>query len=82
MDPASFDGNVRVRYAGTSATDSGAEEPAFETAYRGRNRVLEIRLVDVELERFRSVQVDLLEGITASDGEPLAAWSLSFFTGG
>ena len=57
-------------------TDSGAEEPAFETAYRGRNRVLEIRL-DVELERFRSVQVDLLEGITASDGEPLAAWSLS-----
>lgn len=81
MDPASFDGNVRVRYAGTSATDSGAEEPAFETAYRGRNRVLEIRL-DVELERFRSVQVDLLEGITASDGEPLAAWSLSFFTGG
>ena len=81
MDPDSFDGNVRVRYAGPSTTDSGAEEPAFEAAYRGRNRVLEIRL-DVELERFRSVQVDLLEGITASDGEPLAAWSLAFFTGG
>jgi hypothetical protein len=80
MDPDSFDGNVRVRYGGTSATDSGAEEPVFETAYRGRNRVLEIRL-DVELERFRSVQVDLLEGIAASDGVPLAAWSLSFFTG-
>ena len=81
MDPDSFDGNVRVRYAGPSATDSGTEEPVLETAYRGRNRVLEIRL-DVELERFRSVQVDLLEGITASDGEPLAAWSLAFFTGG
>ena len=80
MDPDSFDGNVRVRYAGQSANDSGAEAPAFETAYRGRNRVLEIRL-DVELERFRSVQVDLLEGITASDGEPLPPWSLSFFTG-
>ncbi|MCY4660828.1 MAG: Ig-like domain-containing protein [Acidobacteria bacterium] len=81
MDPDSFEGNVRVRYGGPSATDAGPEAPAFEAAYRGRNRVLEIRL-DVELERFRSVRVDLLEGITASDGEPLAAWSLAFFTGG
>ena len=81
MDPDSFDGNVRVRYAGPPATDSAAEVPTFETAYRGRNRVLEIRL-DAELDRFRSVQVDLLEGIAASDGEPLEAWSLSFFTGG
>ena len=81
MDPDSFDGNVRLRYAGPAATDSGAEELVFETAYRGRNRVLEIRL-DAELERFRSVQVDLLDGINASDGEPLAAWSLTFFTGG
>ena len=80
MNPDSFEGNVRVRYLGAPAADAGAEEPAFETAYRGRNRVLEIRL-DLELERFRSVQVDLLDGISASDGEPLAPWSLSFFTG-
>ena len=79
MDPDSFDGTVRVRYA-EAADDSGAEELAFETAYRGRNRVLEIRLED-ELERFRSVEVELLEGITASDGEPLPPWSLGFFTG-
>lgn len=81
MDPDSFEGNVRVRYLGAPAADAVTEEPVIETAYRGRNRVLEIRL-DFELERFRSVQVDLLEGISASDGEPLAPWSLSFFTGG
>lgn len=80
MDPDSFDGQVRVRYGGAAADDSGPAELTFETVYRGRNRVLEIRL-DVDLDRFRSVQVDLLEGITASDGEPLPPWSLSFFTG-
>ena len=80
MDPDSFEGNVRIRYAGGAAGGAGADAPAFEIAYRGRNRVLEIRL-DEELDRFRSVQVDLLDGVTASDGTPLPPWSLSFFTG-
>ena len=43
MDPDSFDGNVRVRYAGPSADGDEADGPAFETTYRGRNRVLELR---------------------------------------
>ncbi len=81
MDPDSFEGRVQIRYAGGTADVSEAQAPTFEAAYRGRNRVLEIRL-DAELDRFRAVQVDLLEGITASDGAPLPPWSLSFFTGG
>ena len=82
MDPDSFDGQVRVRYArpGGPAADAGAEDLPLELAYRGRNRVLEIRF-EHELERFRSVVVELLDGVTANDGTPLPPWTLSFFVG-
>ncbi len=80
MDGESFEGHVQVRYTGVTPPGSDAEI-TFELSYRGRNRVLEIRF-DQELERFRNVYVDLLDGITASDGSPLPPWSLSFFVGG
>ena len=83
MDPDSFDGQVRVAYTrpGSTEVDADATDILFELAYRGRNRVLEIRF-DRELERFRSVTVELLEGVTANDGTPLPPWTLSFFVGG
>ncbi len=83
MDPDSFDGQVRVVYTrpGGTGIDSGGGDILFELAYRGRNRVLEIRF-DQELERFRSVTVELLDGVTANDGTPLPPWTLSFFVGG
>ena len=83
MDPDSFDGEVRVAYSGPGGArvDTGADDILFELAYRGRNRVLEIRF-EQELERFRSVTVELLDGVTANDGTPLPAWTLSFFIGG
>lgn len=83
MDPDSFDGQVRVVYTRPGGTEADAAAPdiLFELAYRGRNRVLEIRL-DQELERFRSVTVTLLDGVTANDGTPLPPWALSFFVGG
>ena len=82
MDPDSFDGQVRVRYArpGGPEVDAGAEDVPLELAYRGRNRVLEIRF-EHELERFRSVVVELLDGVTANDGTPMPPWTLSFFVG-
>ena len=83
MDPESFIGRVRVSYPqgapGVVSLDgSGGLE--LETAYRGRNRVLEIRLA-APLAPFTPLQVDLFDGITASDGAELAPWSLSFFSG-
>ena len=83
MDPDSCGGQVRVAYARPGATEPDADAAGilFELAYRGRNRVLEIRFVQ-ELERFRSVVVELLEGVTANDGTPLPPWTMSFFTGG
>ena len=83
MDPESFDGQVRVAYTrpGGAGIDADAEEIPFELAYRGRNRVLEIRF-DRELERFRSVTVELFDGVTANDGTAMPPWTLSFFVGG
>lgn len=84
MDPASFAGRVGVAYA-TGGAPGGAEPSAagiaFETAYRARNRVLEIRFEEA-LDPFRTLDVHLLDGITATDGQPLPPWALSFFVGG
>ena len=86
MDPDSFDARVAVSYGGPAPPGAGAGGGAadaigFEAAYRPRNRVLEIRF-DAELQQFRTLDVRLLDGITATDGMPLAAWTLSFFVGG
>jgi hypothetical protein len=34
------------------------------------------------LERFRTVKVELLEGIVGTDAQPLKAWTLTFALGG
>ena len=82
MDPESFEGSVSVSYAGVPSVGAEGTAPiTFHVEYLGRNRVLEIRFEE-ELEQYRSLTVELLEGISASDGVPLPPWSLSFFTGG
>ncbi len=79
MNAASFEGRVRVSYVGGG--DPLPPPPAFTATYRPAVRALEIRFA-APLERFHTVRVELLEGITASDGLPLAPWSLTFTLGG
>ena len=84
MDPASFEGRVRVRYQPPQSpdpADPNLQVDSFEIEYRGRNRVLEIRFNE-ELERFRTLTVELQDGIAASDGAALQPWTLSFFVSG
>ena len=82
MDAASFEGRVRVNYP----TPTGNQVPAdlsplvFEVAYRGLNRVLEIRFAE-PLVMFQTINVELIAGVVASDGATLEPWSLSFFVG-
>ncbi len=57
------------------------EAVTFQLAYRPRNRVLEI-MFDEELDRYRMLDVTLLDGISATDGAELDRWTLSFFIGG
>jgi hypothetical protein len=84
IDPATFKGRVRVRIMDPSGVGSEpAELPSsgFATQYQAAKRVLEIKFVS-ELEAARKVQVDLLEGINGTDGQPLAPWTLTFNTAG
>jgi hypothetical protein len=86
IDAASFKGRVRVTYrsqaeTGAAAVESTAEEAPFTTQYQAGNRMLEIRLTR-PLERFRTVQVELLEGIQGTDEQALPPWTLTFETGG
>jgi len=82
MDPASFQELVRVSYP-QDASGNLTEDSSpllFEMEYRGLNRVLEIRFIN-PLLLFRTVNVNLLAGVMASDGAVLAPWSLSFVVG-
>lgn len=78
MEPSSFAGRVRVIYV--TAGESLPPVPRFEVRYGDEKRSLEITFGG-PLERLQPVRIELLDGITARDGQPLAPWSLTFTTG-
>ena len=49
--------------------------------YDGGSRVLDIGFAH-PLERFRTMKVELLEGLVGTDGAPLTPWTLTFSLGG
>ena len=79
MKAESFRDRVRVGYLGGQAGETPAP-PAFTARYRDEGRVLEIRFGQ-PLERFRTVRIELVEGIESLDGVPLAPWTLTFSVG-
>jgi hypothetical protein len=84
IDPATIKGHVRVHYLDTPTVQRGEPKtPAaeFTTEYHGLNRVLEIKFAN-PLERFRTVKVELLDGILGTDEQPLKPWTLTFAVGG
>lgn len=82
MEARTFRDRVRVAYTGAAPPRAPATPPAFTFQYNDGTRSLEIRF-NTPLDRFRSVKIDLLEGIaSAVDNQPLVPWSLTFTTGG
>jgi hypothetical protein len=84
IDPATLKGKIRVRYLEAQSVERGEPvTPAaeFTSQYNGANRVVELRFAK-PLERFRTIKVDLLEGILGTDGQPLKPWTLTFSVGG
>jgi Bacterial Ig-like domain len=84
LDPATLKGRVRAHYLESQTVERGGPTtPTVDlaTQYSGANRVLEIRF-SKPLERFRTLKVDLLDGILGSDGQPLKPWTLTFSIGG
>ena len=81
MDPRSLRDRVKVSYVPSGAGGSPTPPPpAFTAKYIDAAHALEITF-EQPLERFQQVKVELLEGITALDGQPLKPWSLMFTTG-
>jgi Bacterial Ig-like domain len=84
IDPQSLKGRVNVSYLGAQSSERGEPQPPGITAqlrYDPGNRVLSIGF-SAPLERFRTVNVELVDGITGTDGAPLKPWRLTFSLGG
>jgi hypothetical protein len=83
VDPATFKGRIRVSYANPPEGGAAAAlaPTAFTTEYRAFNRVLELNFKE-PFERFRTLKVELLEGILGADQQPVKPWALTFLLGG
>ena len=82
MDPKTFAGHVKVSYGGAVPQGAPAVPPNFAVRYNEGTRALEIRFAS-PLDRFRTVKIELGEGILSNiDNGPLAPFTLTFTTGG
>jgi hypothetical protein len=84
INPATLKNNVRVGYDEAETKARGGSETSiadFTTRYLPANRVLEIRFAK-PLETFRTLHIELREGILGTDQQPLEPWKLTFTTGG
>jgi hypothetical protein len=74
---ATLTNHIRVNYVGGDSAPS----IAFKTTYDAATRAIQIAFTS-PLVPYRTVKVELLEGILAFDGAPLKPWSLTFSAGG
>jgi hypothetical protein len=82
LEQESLKGRVRAAYLGAAPGPDGQPSTlALRTQYDPGRRALEIAFAE-SLEPFRTVRVELLEGIVGTDGAPLEPWSLTFSVGG
>jgi hypothetical protein len=78
LTEATLAGRVRASYVGAPA---GIESPTLKTTYDAANRAIEIKF-DKPLEPFRTVKIEILEGVTAFDSGIFAPWALTYTVGG
>jgi hypothetical protein len=84
LDQATLKGRIKAHYLESQSAERGEPvTPAvdFTFQYAPANRVLELKFTK-PLERFRTLKIDLLDGILGTDSQPLKAWTLSFSLGG
>jgi hypothetical protein len=82
--PATLKNQIRIGYDASETQARGGVAPAaveFTTQYIAAKRVLEIRPTK-PLERFRTIQIELTNGILGTDQQSLVPWTLKFVTGG
>jgi hypothetical protein len=77
LNEPSLMGHLRVSYVGAPPDSS----LAFQTTYDAANRALVLKMTQ-PFEPFRTVKVELLDGIKAFDGAPVTPWTVTFSVGG
>lgn len=78
LDASSLDGHFQLAYESAD----GAREPiAFSVSYTAANRGVALTAAE-PLAPFRTVVVEVLDGVTAFDGTPATPFTLRFTTGG
>ena len=81
LDPDTIAGQIRVSYVGPAqATEPQPASLVFEHTYDAGTRAIEITFTQPP-DRFQTVQVELLEGLTTFNGAPVSPWTLTFSTG-
>jgi hypothetical protein len=77
LNESSIAGNIKVTYLGQQG-DGGLE---FKSSYDAANRAIQISFAK-PLEPFRTVRVELLDGLKGFDGAPFKPWTVTFSVGG
>jgi hypothetical protein len=75
LNESSLAGNIRVTYVGVEGSVD------FKSAYDGANRAIQITFPK-PLEPYRTIRIDLLDGIKGFDGAPFKPWTVTFSVGG
>ena len=80
LNPASLTGQIRVSYIGGPTADTPAPLE-FQHTYDAATRAVAITFTR-PLDGFRTIRVELLEGVRTFDGAPIKPWTLTFSLGG
>ena len=81
IDPKTIPGNIRVTYVGVAPT-AAAEAPTvqFDATYDAGTRAIQLKFAQ-PLDGFRTVRIEVLEGLKAFDGAAVMPWMLMFSVG-
>ena len=81
IDAQTIKGHLRVTYLDAPGDPPTASTVEFKADYGSVSRVIELKF-DKPLERFRTVKVEILEGLLGTDQQPVKPWALTFAIGG
>jgi hypothetical protein len=79
IEPPSINGKVRLGYVGGSPI-APEDLPKVDIGYDVATHAVQLKL-SKPLEPFRTVKLELLDGVKTFDGAPIKPWSVTFSTG-
>lgn len=79
LDAKTIDGQIRVTYVGAPSDAPAPLE--FQQTYDAGTRAIELKFAQ-PFERFRTLRVELLDGLKAFDGAPVRPTVITFSAGG